>query len=57
MDSFMIDISDVDAKVGDSVYIFDNEVVTLDEVSNICETINYEVLATISDRVPRKFID
>lgn len=57
MDSFMIDISDVDAKVGDSIYIFDNEVVTLDEVSNICETINYEVLATISDRVPRKFID
>ena len=57
MDSFMIDVSDVDCKVGDFVYLFDNEIVTLNEVSDICETINYEVISTISDRVPRKFID
>ena len=53
MDSFMIDISGVDANIGDTVYIFDNEIVTLDEVSNVCETINYEVIASISERVPR----
>lgn len=53
MDSFMIDVSGVDAKIGDSVYLFDNKLVTLDEVSNICETINYEVIASISERVPR----
>ena len=57
MDSFMIDITNVDAEVGDNVYIFDNDIVTLDEVSDICETINYEVLSTISERVPRNFID
>lgn len=57
MDSFMIDVTDIDVKNGDTVYLFDNELVTLDEVSDVCETINYEVLARISDRVPRKFID
>lgn len=53
MDSFMIDVSEVDAKIGDAVYLFDNEFVSLDEVSDICETINYEVIASISERVPR----
>lgn len=57
MDSFMIDVTEVDVTVGDSVYLFDNELVTLDGVANICETINYEVLSTISERVPRIFID
>ena len=57
MDSFMIDVNDVTCKVGDYVYLFDNSVVTLNEVSDICETINYEVISTISDRVPRNFID
>lgn len=57
MDSFMIDVTDVDCKVGDFVYLFDNEIVTLNEISDICETINYEVISTISDRVPRKYID
>ncbi len=58
MDSLMIDISNVsDAKVGGDVYIFDNQVVTLDEVGLNCGTINYEVLATIGERVPRVFVD
>lgn len=57
MDSFMIDVTDVDCNVGDFVYLFDNEIVTLNEISDICETINYEVISTISDRVPRKYID
>jgi len=57
MDSFMADVSHVeDVKVGDDVWILDNENITLKEVSEICNTINYEILSTISERVPREFI-
>ena len=57
MDSCMIDISDIeDAKVGTDVYIWDNENKTLEDIADLCNTINYEVLSNISDRVPRKFI-
>lgn len=58
MDSFMIDITDIpDVKVGSKVYIWDNEVITLDEIAKKLGTINYEVLSIISNRVPRKFIE
>lgn len=57
MDCFMIDITNVpQAKLGDEVYIWDNEHITLDEVAAICDTINYEVISTISNRVVRKYI-
>lgn len=58
MDSLMVDVSSVDnVNEGDDVYLFDNIVVSLDEIALICDTINYEILATIGDRVPRIFID
>ena len=57
MDSFMIDVSNIECNVGDDVYIFDNKLVTVDEISLICETINYEIISTITDRVPRIFVD
>lgn len=58
MDSFMVDISNVPrTKIGDEVYLFDNKLVTLDDLAYICETINYEILSTIGERVPRIFID
>ena len=57
MDSFMIDVSGVECNIGDDVYIFDNDLVTVDEIASICETINYEIISTISDRVPRIFVD
>ena len=54
MDSCMIDITDIkNVKVGDTVYIWDNENITLDEIAEKCNTINYEILSTISSRVPR----
>lgn len=54
MDSLMVDVTNIDnAKIGDDVYIWDNDVITLEEVANICDIINYEILSTISDRVPR----
>ena len=39
-----------------NIVIWDNENITLDELAEKCETINYEILCTISARVPRKFI-
>ena len=57
MDSFMIDITDInDVKEGDFVYIWDNEKITLEEIAEQCNTINYEIISTISDRVKREFI-
>lgn len=56
MDSFMVDVSNIEnVKVGDDVYIWDNENITLEEVADKCNTINYEIMCTISDRVPRVF--
>ncbi len=56
MDSFMIDVTDVpDAKIGDEVVIFDNENITLEELAEACNTINYEILSCISNRVPRNY--
>ena len=58
MDSCMIDITDIeDVKIGTDVYIWDNKLITLDEVALKSNTINYEIMSTISYRVPRTFID
>ena len=56
MDSFMCDVTDIDCNEGDEVYIWDNELVTIEDIAEKCNTINYEILARITDRVPRKFI-
>ena len=56
MDSCMIDVTDIDdINVEDEVYIWDNENQTLDDIASLCDTINYEILCTISARVPRIF--
>lgn len=58
MDSCMVDVTRIDnVKVGDKVYIFDNDLVTIDEMCEHCYTINYEILCNISYRIPRVFID
>lgn len=54
MDSFMIDVTGLDVKIGDDVYIWDNKNITVEEIAKQCETINYEILSTISNRVIRK---
>ena len=54
----MADVSDIEnVNVGDDVYIWDNEIVTLEEVASTAGTINYEMMCTISARVPRVFIN
>lgn len=57
MDGFMIDVTDLEEiSVGDEVYIWDNENITLEEVAEAAGTMNYEMMCTISNRVPRVFI-
>ena len=57
MDSFMADVTNIkDIKLGDEVIIWDNKNITLDDIADKCHTINYEIMCTISNRVPRKFI-
>ena len=56
MDSFMADVTNIkDVKIGDDVYIWDNNIITLDKKKKKCNTINYEIMSTVSDRVPRIF--
>ena len=58
MDSFMVDVTDIDGVcLGDDVFIWDNKVITLEEVVDRCDTINYEIMSQISERVPRVFIE
>lgn len=56
MDSCMIDVTEIDnVKIGDDVYIWDNKTITVEDIAIQCDTINYEILSTISDRVERIF--
>lgn len=54
MDTCMIDITGLDVKEGDSVTIF-GDAPTLDELSSWLQTIPYEVLSSISPRIPRTY--
>lgn len=57
MDNMMIDVTNIeDVKIGDVVYIWDNDKLTIEEVADWCNGIcNYEVMSSISERVPRVF--
>lgn len=58
MDSFMVDVTEIaGVEEGDEVYIWDNNIINLEEIADKCDTINYEILSTISERVPRKFVE
>ncbi len=56
MDMFMVDVSDIECKEGDSAIIFgkDGEV---SQMADIIGTINYEIVCGITHRVPRIYID
>ncbi len=59
MDQMMVDVSDVPAvKVGDEAVLIGrqgNERITADELAGKADTISYEILLSISDRVPRVY--
>ncbi|MEG0518587.1 MAG: alanine racemase [Bacteroidales bacterium] len=52
MDMFMIDVTGVDAKIGDTVTIF-GEKPTARELAKILDTIPYEIFTSVSRRVKR----
>lgn len=58
MDGMMVDVTDLeDVQIGDDVWIWENEKITLEQVALKCNTINYEIMSTISERVPRVFTE
>ena len=58
MDSCMVDVTELgdNVHVGDVAYIWENENIKLEDLANIDNTINYEIISGISDRVRREFI-
>lgn len=57
MDMIMVDITDLkNVSINDDVYLFDNEKITVEELADIAETINYEIISTIGSRVERVYI-
>lgn len=56
MDSIMVDVTDCECKMDDDVYIWDNDLIKVDDIAKECNTINYEIICTVSSRVPRVFI-
>ncbi|MBK9391712.1 MAG: bifunctional UDP-N-acetylmuramoyl-tripeptide:D-alanyl-D-alanine ligase/alanine racemase [Bacteroidetes bacterium] len=54
MDMCMADITGVDAQAGDEAEIF-GENISINEIAEICETIPYEILTSIPERVKRVF--
>lgn len=58
MDQFMVDIGDCEAYVGDEVVLIGKqgkEEIKLTEVAALCDTIPYEVLCLLNERIPRFF--
>ena len=57
MDQFMIDITDIpEAQMGDVCTLFGSETLPTDEVAGWANTINYEVVCLVSERVPRVYV-
>ncbi len=52
MDSCMIDVTDVECLVGDTVEIFGSSI-PVENVAKALDTIPYEVLTSVSERVKR----
>lgn len=60
MDHIMIDVTRVNAKLGDEVVLMgkqNNSEISAEEIAQLCSTISYEVVCWISKRVPRIYID
>ena len=56
MDMIMVDVTNIECKEGDEVIIFDNQK-TIEEFSKNSDTISYELLTAISQRVRRKVVN
>ena len=60
MDQFMIDVTGIDdVKIGDEVVLFGrqgSEFISVEEISLLAGSFNYEFVCGISKRVPRTYI-
>ena len=56
MDQLSVDVSNIDAKMGDEVILFGKDL-PAHELADICGTINYEIICGISPRVPRIMVN
>ena len=56
MDMTMLDITDIDAKEGDDVIVFGEEL-PVNELAQQADTIAYEILTGISQRVKRVYFE
>ncbi|RZB34464.1 MAG: alanine racemase [Desulfobacteraceae bacterium Eth-SRB1] len=60
MDMTVLDVGDIpEVSPGDEVIIFGkqgDELITVDEIASTLKTINYEIVSTITDRVPRIYL-
>jgi alanine racemase len=61
MDQFMVDASQVpDVKIGDEVVIIGRqgtECISVEEIAERLNTINYEIICMLSERIPRIYFD
>lgn len=55
MDMIMVDVTNINCGEGDEVIIFDHQE-TIEELAKVSETISYELITAISQRVPRKIV-
>jgi alanine racemase len=60
MDQFMVDVTDISGvEIGDEVVLIGtqgSEEITATELADLTDTINYEIVCSISDRVPRVYV-
>ncbi|PWH84003.1 alanine racemase [Algibacter marinivivus] len=57
MDMIMVNITDIDCKEGDEVIVFDGNTITAETLADSANTISYELITSISQRVKRTFIN
>ncbi|MBR3646605.1 MAG: alanine racemase [Lachnospiraceae bacterium] len=59
MDQFMVDVTGMDVKIGDPVTLIGSEgdvSITMEEISEIAGTFNYEFACDLGKRIPRVYI-
>ena len=56
MDMCFIDVTEIEAEVGDEVIIFDS-IKKINALAKAAHTIPYEILTNLSERVPRIFYE
>lgn len=56
MDNIMVDVSHIeDVTIGTDVFIWDNDILTVEEIAKKCNTISYEILSRLAPRVRKEF--